>query len=103
MSTAAHTQADHIIAKCGGINALARILGHANASTVQGWKERGFVPAHRQSEVLEKAVAAGVPMTRRDFVVHLPDVGESPDPESPDDDTPQLPPTHSAQPVEVAA
>ena len=65
------SQAEHVIGKLGGVNAAARLLGHRSASTVQGWKQRGYVPANRQKEVLEKAVAAGIDITERDFVVHL--------------------------------
>ena len=64
-------QAEHVIGKLGGVNAAARILGHRNPSTVQGWKERGSIPTHRQEEVLLKAREAGVDLTPEDFVIHL--------------------------------
>lgn len=65
------SQAVHVIHKLGGINATARLLGHANPTTVQGWKQRGFVPAHRQADVLAKAMAAGIDLRADDFIVHL--------------------------------
>jgi len=60
-----------VIGLLGGVNAAARLLGHKNASTVQGWKQRGFVPGNRQLEVLEAAKAAGIALTTDDFIVHL--------------------------------
>lgn len=70
------SQADHVInAKLGGINAAKRILGHRNASTIQGWVERGFIPPKRQPEVLSKARAAGIELSELDFVVHLAPLG----------------------------
>lgn len=71
MSTCIPSQAAHIIGKLGGINNAARVLGHTNASTVQGWKERGFIPSHRHAEVLELAKASGVDLCPEDFIVHL--------------------------------
>lgn len=56
-----------IIEKFGGINAMARTLGHRNASTVQGWKERGHVPANQQSFVLGVARKCGIPLVPDDF------------------------------------
>lgn len=71
MIAEAPSQADHVIGKLNGVNSAARILGHRNASTVQGWKKRGYVPANRQREVLVKARAAGVDLGPLDFVIHL--------------------------------
>lgn len=71
MNGEAPSQAEHVIGKLGGVNSAARVLGHRNASTVQGWKTRGFVPASRQEEVLTKANAAGIALSPLDFVVHL--------------------------------
>jgi hypothetical protein len=65
------TQAEHVITKLGGVLATARLLGHRNASTVQGWKERGFIPPKRQAEVLQAARRAGKELEPDDFVVHL--------------------------------
>lgn len=61
------SQSEQIIAKFGGITALSRALGHKHPSTVQGWKERGFIPANRQEEVLGKAREAGVELAPEDF------------------------------------
>ena len=72
------SQAEHVINILGGVNAAARLLGHRNPSTVQGWKESGFIPGRRQQEVLDAARAAGLPLTEQDFVVHLqPPPGET--------------------------
>jgi len=69
------SQADYVInTKLGGVAATARLLGHRNNSTVQGWLKRGFIPGRRQGEVLMKAREAGRDLTKQDFVVHLQDV-----------------------------
>ncbi|WP_333703351.1 carph-isopro domain-containing protein [Sphingobium yanoikuyae] len=49
---------DHreIIRQLGGIRGLARKLRHRNHTTVQGWWERGNIPADRLGEVLAAAV-----------------------------------------------
>ena len=60
-----------IIAKFGGMSALARSLGHRNPTTVQGWKQRGFIPARRQSEVLEAARAGGIELSPAEFLEAL--------------------------------
>lgn len=70
------TQADHVIGILGGVNATARLLGHRNASTVQGWVERGFIPGKQQKPVLDAAREAGLPLTEKDFTVHLRDCSE---------------------------
>lgn len=59
--------ADHIIAKFGSMAALAKALGHRHATTVQGWKDRGYIPAPRQQEVLDAAQRHGVDLTHADF------------------------------------
>jgi hypothetical protein len=60
-------QSVRIIEKFGGINAMARILGHTNASTVQGWKERGYIPARQQDGVLAAAKENGISLIPDDF------------------------------------
>jgi hypothetical protein len=69
-SLAAHenkSQADRIIEKFGGITALARALGHKHPTTVQGWKDRKFIPAKHQADVLNKARDLGLDLTTDDF------------------------------------
>ena len=61
------SQAEHIIGKFGSLGALSRALGHRHASTVQGWRERGFIPAPQQLAVLEAARANGIDLTPADF------------------------------------
>ncbi|MBN2752619.1 MAG: hypothetical protein JXQ84_07910 [Rhodospirillaceae bacterium] len=48
------TQAERVkrlVKVFGGISAMARALGHAHPSTVQGWKERGAIPRWRYYEI----------------------------------------------------
>ena len=66
-----HNQAEWIINKFGGINATARACGHASASTVQGWKERGWIPQDRHREVFDAAKRRNVALTPEDFYRHL--------------------------------
>ncbi len=61
------TQASRIIEKFGGISALARALGHRHPTTVQGWKDRGVIPAKRQGDVLNKARELGKDVKPDDF------------------------------------
>lgn len=65
------TQADRVIAKFGGIRPMAEKLSTPDTpvahTTVQRWKETGFIPAKRQPFVLEKAREHGIPLTPADF------------------------------------
>jgi len=65
------SQAERVINKFGGVNATARACGHKSASTVQGWKERGWIPQERHHEVLEAARRMGIPLSAEDFIEHL--------------------------------
>lgn len=57
------TPADIVIETFGGLSKLAKILGHENPSTVQGWKERGIIPSRQQPVVYEAAQREGKPLT----------------------------------------
>ena len=61
------SHAERIIEKFGGINAMARILGHKNPSTVQGWKLRGTIPPKQHQAVWEAARANGIPLKLSEF------------------------------------
>jgi hypothetical protein len=65
------TQAEYIISKFGGINAMAAKLGHRNSSTVQGWYERGIIPPRRYPEILRAGKDLNTPVMPEDFVHHL--------------------------------
>ena len=69
------TQAERIIEKFGGLSALARALGHKHVTTVQGWNERGYIPARQQADVLKAAERENIDLTPADFF-------ESPDGDS---------------------
>lgn len=60
------TPGQRVIDRFGGIAATSRAVG-LMPSTVQGWWERGRIPAHRQDAVLEAARAAGIDLTPADF------------------------------------
>jgi hypothetical protein len=61
------THAERIIEKFGGINAMARILGHRNPSTVQGWKERGVIPSKQHQAIWQAARGNGIPIDLSEF------------------------------------
>ena len=64
------TQANHVIAKFGGINATAKALGRT-PSSVQAWKKSGSISPWHWPSVLSAAHETGVPLSREDFVAHL--------------------------------
>lgn len=61
------TPAEHVIRKLGGIRKAAALIG-VPPSTVQSWKESGFVPARRQGQVLDAAGAANIPLKAEEFI-----------------------------------
>lgn len=65
-------QAEQIIQRFGGLSALAKALGGIPVSTVQGWKERGIIPAGRQADVLNAARSNGVALEPADFFPPVP-------------------------------
>lgn len=42
---------DALVRRFGGLTAMARALGHAHPTTVQGWRERGAIPRWRIYEI----------------------------------------------------
>jgi hypothetical protein len=64
------SQAARIIKLFGGINPLARAL-NLKPSIVQGWKERGFIPARRQDDVMKKAIELEIPLKAEHFFPSL--------------------------------
>lgn len=61
------TSADVIINKFGGIHSTARALNHKSASTVSGWRSRGFIPGKQQQKVWDAAKKEGVKLMLADF------------------------------------
>ena len=59
--------AERIIEKFGGLTPLAKALGHKNISTVQGWKERGIIPALQQPNVMSAGKQMNIPIHPADF------------------------------------
>lgn len=62
----AMANAKDIITKCGGAQAVADMLG-LNFSAVYRWVYRGFIPARRQSDLLNAARERGIDLTPDDF------------------------------------
>jgi NAD(P)H-hydrate epimerase len=66
-----------IIQQFGGIRPMARILTRATGrrvppTTVQGWAQRGIIPASRQGDVLAAAKAEGLALGPEDFFDAVP-------------------------------
>lgn len=55
-----------IIRRFGGLSAAAAAL-EVPVSTVQGWWERGYIPARRQQQVLRAAKQRGLEVLPQDF------------------------------------
>lgn len=60
-----------IIEKLGGTRKAAAVLDKP-PSTVQSWKDAGFIPARRQDEVVRKARAVGIVIRPEDFFSQVP-------------------------------
>lgn len=60
------TQAERIIERFGGTSALATALGFPK-TTVQTWKDSGFIPAKHHQSVLEAGRALEEPLSPADF------------------------------------
>lgn len=67
MVTGMRTQATYIVDRFGGLTALARSIGKT-ASVVQGWKERGTIPAKHYPAILDAGSALDPPLTMSEFV-----------------------------------
>ncbi|WP_417834722.1 carph-isopro domain-containing protein [Thalassospira xiamenensis] len=59
--------ADRIIDRFGGLHATAKALGHRHVTTVQGWKERGYIPGKQIPAVLKAARNLNIEITLKDF------------------------------------
>ena len=70
------TQASKIIAAFGGTYPMHRALGHANHTTVGGWKQRGVIPQVHHPQIWELAQQLGLDLKPADFLV--PGVGPKP-------------------------
>ena len=74
---------DRIIEKFGGVRAMAGKIGRP-PSTIQDWKNSGFVPARQQQNVLDKAREHGIALGTADFFERP---GESQDAEAENEET----------------
>lgn len=61
------TQAEHIIRAFGGVRPMATAIGKP-PSTVQSWKDSGFIPARHQPGILEAGQSLSPPLTASDFL-----------------------------------
>lgn len=57
-----------VISRFGGIQPMAKKLGHRNHTTVQGWWDRETIPALRMPEVLDGAVEHGLYVSAEELV-----------------------------------
>lgn len=61
------TIARNIIAKFGGVTALAKILGHRHVTTVSSWWRVGIIPTKHQQDLFVLAPSLGVDLSPDDF------------------------------------
>jgi hypothetical protein len=61
---------DHrpIIERFGGIRPMARKLGHASHTTVQGWWKSGQIPLNHWPTIAAKAEAEGIAFDMADLM-----------------------------------
>lgn len=59
--------AETVIQRFGGIRPMARIIGR-KVSTVQGWKEAGYIPSRHLATVLSAAEANGITLTCEELI-----------------------------------
>lgn len=57
-----------VITRFGGIQPMAKRLGHRNHTTVQGWWDRETIPALRMPEVLDAASEHGLDISADELV-----------------------------------
>lgn len=62
----------NLFTRLGGTRPMAQMLGEP-PSTVQSWKTAGRIPSEKQRTVIEKANAAGFPVTAEDVVYPMGD------------------------------
>ena len=80
------SQAEIVIERFGGITALSRALGHEHPSTVQGWRDRGIIPARRQAELMRLAKTMGIELSPEELISDQEPEGgpRQPEPEPPE-------------------
>jgi hypothetical protein len=61
-------QAEHVIGLLGGVRAASDLLG-APLTTVQSWRDGGFIPSRRMRGILNAAQKAGIKLEPADFFV----------------------------------
>ena len=62
------SQAEHVIGLLGGLRSAADLLG-APLTTVQSWRDGGFIPSRRMRGILDAANKAGIKLEPADFFV----------------------------------
>jgi TorA maturation chaperone TorD len=62
---------DAVIESFGGLSGLAKALGHAHVTTVQGWRDRGAIPVKHHARILEAAKSLGIRLHRNDLLDEL--------------------------------
>ena len=57
---------EQIIGRFGGVRPMATAM-NIHPATVQSWKTRGQIPAHRQQSILERSQSLGLGLRPADF------------------------------------
>lgn len=74
------TPAERIIGKFESARELARRLGHANHTTVQGWRVRGLIPIRHAAAIMAVSTDLKDPVVPTDFLPSF-ECAASPKPE----------------------
>lgn len=70
------TQAEHILARFGGVRPLAAKLC-LPPTTVQWWRDHELIPPRHWPAILKAGAALTPPLRREEFVEHLPATGNA--------------------------
>jgi hypothetical protein len=65
------TQAEFVIEKLGGVSRAARALGHKSRTTVQGWRDRGWIHPSWYQELLDIAAREKIDLKPEDFTADV--------------------------------
>lgn len=69
------SQAESIINLLGGVRKASEIVG-APLTTVQSWRDGGYIPARRQAGLMAAARKAGIEIKPDDFFLTVPPLKE---------------------------
>ena len=72
------SQAEHVLGLFGGVRPASDLLG-VPLTTVQSWRDGGYIPSRRMRGILEAAKRAGIKLEPADFFVDTSPLPEATD------------------------